>query len=206
VVLPEVGERDVVVDLADLEQGARRVSGPDDDAVDSLERDEAPAARDALARIVGAVLHDLLGRDVEGHRHWPAPSSRPPSSAVARGSTSSSVMSRNPSASTTATVGKMRRTRSGPPVAGSSSAAANSERSAGSMGSAAGQPSRRCALTQFLAWPPPDRLTWKSDSSYLPPATSKLTPPPRPRRSSYPAKSGTTTSPWMAAGRFARTI
>ena len=140
VVLADARERDVVVDLADLEQRARRVLRHDHDAVRGFERDEAPAAGDAFPRVVGAVLHDLLRRHVEGHRHSPAPSSGPPSSAVARRATSSSGRERYPSASITATVGKMRRTRSGPPVAVSSSAAANSDRTARSIVSSARHP------------------------------------------------------------------
>ena len=135
VVLADAGERDAVVDLADLVQRARRVLGDDDDPVGRLQRHQAAAPGDALAGVVGPVLHHLLGRDVERHAHRPAPSSRPPSWASARRSMSSSGSIRNPATSITAIVGKMRRTRSGPPVAASSSAAANSDRSARSTAS-----------------------------------------------------------------------
>ena len=69
VVLADTGERDAVVDLADLAQRLGRVLGDDRDAVDVAHRDQRPAAGDALARVVGAVLHHLFGGDVERHAH-----------------------------------------------------------------------------------------------------------------------------------------
>ena len=78
VVLADAGERDAVVDLGDLVERAERVLGDEHDAVDDAEGDEAAAAGDALPRVVGAVLHHLFRRDVEGHAHSPLPSSRPP--------------------------------------------------------------------------------------------------------------------------------
>ena len=69
VVLADPGERDPVVDLADLPQCRRRVLGADRDTVVEPEPDEAPTASDALAGVIGAVLHDLLGSDVERHVH-----------------------------------------------------------------------------------------------------------------------------------------
>src|SRR5690606_21915788 len=69
VVLADPGEGDAVVDLADLPQRVARVLGDDGDAVVVGERHQAPAPGDALAGVVGPVLHHLLGRDVEGHAH-----------------------------------------------------------------------------------------------------------------------------------------
>jgi hypothetical protein len=69
VVLADAGERDAVVDLAHLAQRLRRVLGDDHDAVGVPDRGQRPTARDALAREVGAVLHHLLGSDVERHAH-----------------------------------------------------------------------------------------------------------------------------------------
>ncbi len=69
VVLADAGEGDPVVDLAHLAQRLGRVLGDDDDAVEIAQRHERPAACDALARVVGAVLHQLFGGDVERRRH-----------------------------------------------------------------------------------------------------------------------------------------
>ena len=62
VVLADRGERDPVVDLADLVQRARRVLTQEQDAVGVGQHQHRAAARDALARVVAAVLHELLGR------------------------------------------------------------------------------------------------------------------------------------------------
>ena len=69
VVLADPGERDPVIDLADLPQRRRGVLGADCDTLVEPEPDEAPAASDALAGVIGAVLHDLFGSDVERHVH-----------------------------------------------------------------------------------------------------------------------------------------
>ena len=69
VVLADARERDAVVELADLEQGAARVLGQQQDAVGALERDQAATAGDALPGVVRPVLHDLFGRDVERLAH-----------------------------------------------------------------------------------------------------------------------------------------
>ena len=69
VVLADARERDAVVELADLEEGAARVLGQQQHAVGALERDEAATAGDALPGVVRPVLHDLFGRDVERLAH-----------------------------------------------------------------------------------------------------------------------------------------
>ena len=69
VVLADTGERDPVVDLADLAQRLRRVLGDDGDPVDVAQGDQRPTAGDALAGVVGTVLHHLFGGDVERHAH-----------------------------------------------------------------------------------------------------------------------------------------
>ena len=69
VVLADAGEGDAVVDLADLAQGVRRVLGHERDAVEVADGHQRTTAGDALACIVGTVLHDLLGCDVERHAH-----------------------------------------------------------------------------------------------------------------------------------------
>src|SRR5690606_7880878 len=74
VVLADPREGDAVVDLAHLAQGVGGVLRADDDAVLVGEGHERPAAGDALAGVVGPVLHDLLGGDVEGHAHRRSPS------------------------------------------------------------------------------------------------------------------------------------
>ncbi len=61
VVLADRGEGDAVVDLADLVQGARGVLGREGDPPVVGDDDGRPAARDAFARVVGLVLHQLLG-------------------------------------------------------------------------------------------------------------------------------------------------
>src|SRR3954464_14106101 len=74
VVAADTGEGDVVVDLADLVQRARLVLRADEDAVVVDDRGEAAAPGDALAGVVGPVLHHLLRRDVERHAHAGCPS------------------------------------------------------------------------------------------------------------------------------------
>ncbi len=59
---------DAVVELGDLVEGARGVLGHEHDPVGALDRQDRLAACDALARVVRAVLHELLGRDVVRHR------------------------------------------------------------------------------------------------------------------------------------------
>ena len=61
VVLADPGEGDAVVDLGDLVQRVRRVLGAEQDAVGVLEGGEAAAAGDALAGVVGPVLHPCSG-------------------------------------------------------------------------------------------------------------------------------------------------
>ena len=69
VVLADTGERDAVVDLADLAQRLRRVLGDDGDPVGVAQRDQCSTAGDAFAGVVGTVLHHLFGGDVERHAH-----------------------------------------------------------------------------------------------------------------------------------------
>ena len=127
VVLADRGEGDPVVDLGDLVQRPAGVLADERDAVVVGEHDDRPAAGDALAREVGPVLHQLLGRDVErhpgGHRAPPGLSTREAMMASTTGAISSSGTNRAPSSSTTPIVGQIRRPTSGPPVAESSSAA-----------------------------------------------------------------------------------
>ena len=65
-------------------------------------------------------------------------------------------------------------------MAASSSAAANSARSARSTARRVRCPRCHCALIQLRACTPPEPLVWKSSSSYFPPVTSKLKTPPGP--------------------------
>ena len=67
VVLADRGEGDPVVDLGDLVQRPARVLADEGDAVVVGEHHDRPSAGDPLAREVGPVLHQLLGRDVERH-------------------------------------------------------------------------------------------------------------------------------------------
>ena len=76
VVLADPRERDAVVDLADLAQRVGRVLGYQQNAVEVLNRHESATARDALARVVGPILHHLLGGDVERHVHDAEPRAR----------------------------------------------------------------------------------------------------------------------------------
>ena len=69
VVPADRGERDPVVDLADLVQHAGDVGGHQQDAARVLHDHRAAAARHALARVVGLVAHRLLGRHIERHGH-----------------------------------------------------------------------------------------------------------------------------------------
>ncbi len=138
VVAPDRREGDPVVDLADLVEGLGGVLGDEQDAVGVLDRDDGTTAGDALAGEVGPVLHQLLGRDVERHAHVTrllrrrqvrgaaGPSGRCIREAMIRSAmteTSESGILRPPSGVITWTTGKIRRVRSGPPVAESSSAA-----------------------------------------------------------------------------------
>ncbi len=127
VVLAHRREGDPVVDLGDLVQRPAGVLTDERDAVVVGEHHDGPAAGDSLAREVGPVLHQLLGRDVErhpgGHRAPPGLSTRAAMMASTTGAISASGTKRDPSPSTTPIVGQMRRPTSGPPVAESSSAA-----------------------------------------------------------------------------------
>src|SRR5690606_30884000 len=60
---------DAVVDLGDLVQRGRGVLRAQQDAALVAERGQAAAPGDALAGVVGPVLHHLLGGDVERHGH-----------------------------------------------------------------------------------------------------------------------------------------
>ena len=86
VVLPDPRERDAVVDLAHLVQRGAAVLGGDEDALGIEDGDGAAAPGDALPGVVGPILHHLLRRDVEGHRHERAPPGRrsPPPGCGAR--------------------------------------------------------------------------------------------------------------------------
>src|SRR5207248_11296224 len=106
VVPAHTGEGDAVIDLVDLVQRARGVLGGDEDALGEHRGDERPSARDPLAGVVGAVLHDLLWGHVEGHRHGRWPSARLRSMRTPnRSPTSGSLASSKPSAVTVATIG-----------------------------------------------------------------------------------------------------
>src|SRR5207253_4125767 len=106
VVAPHPGEGDVVVDLADLVQGAGRVLSADQHAVVVDDGGQAPTPGDPLAGVVGPVLHHLLGRDIERHGHagWPSEVLRW-MRALKRSATSVSLTRSKPSAVTVATVG-----------------------------------------------------------------------------------------------------
>ena len=69
VVLAHPRESDAVVDLADLAQCLRRVLCDNEDSLGTLCRYQGATARDALAREVGPVLHQLFRGDVERHAH-----------------------------------------------------------------------------------------------------------------------------------------
>ena len=69
------GEADAVVELADLVQGGAGVLGDEQDAVGVGEDGDAAAAGDALAGVLRAVAHELLGRGVVRHGHGSAPRS-----------------------------------------------------------------------------------------------------------------------------------
>ena len=66
-------EGDPVVDLGDLVQGTAGVLGHERDAVVVGEDHDGPPPGDALAGVVGPVLHHLLGSDVERHAHREPP-------------------------------------------------------------------------------------------------------------------------------------
>src|SRR6202034_1223651 len=123
VVLAHATEGDPVVDLADLVQRARRVLGDDGDAQVVRRGDEGAATGDALLGVFGPVLHDLFGCHVVRHAHDARSACLRAINAPKRSATSSSGTSRYPAASTTAMMGQMPPTRSGPPVAESSSPA-----------------------------------------------------------------------------------
>ena len=69
VVAADRGERDPVVQLADLVQHAGHVGRDHQDAARVLEHHGAAAACDALARVVVLVAHCLFGRHVKRHGH-----------------------------------------------------------------------------------------------------------------------------------------
>ena len=118
-VLAHAGERDPVVDLADLVQRRRRVLCHEQQPVGVLHADDRPAARDALVGVLGSVLHHLVGRDIGHERHLRTLSS----TAATAAAISSSGTSTAPDAVTASAFGKILADRSGPPVATSSSAA-----------------------------------------------------------------------------------
>ncbi len=72
VVLPHPGERDPIVDLADLVEGSAGVFPQQENAVDVLQRHYRAAPGYAFDGVLGPVLHELLGRDVEGKAHGAA--------------------------------------------------------------------------------------------------------------------------------------
>ena len=116
VVLADGREADPVVDLGDLVQRARRVLGGERDPVVVLQDHDGPTAGDALARVVGPVLHQLLGRDVERHAHRAPPRARWARSTLlarpARRPRASSVVARpagSPASVTVATTGQIPR-------------------------------------------------------------------------------------------------
>jgi hypothetical protein len=102
VVLAHTCEREPVVDLADLAQRAAGVLGDQCDAVVVADRHQRSPASDALARIVGAVLHHLFGRDVERLAHRPLTSLAMDSNTA---TSSSSARRCQPSAVMVATTG-----------------------------------------------------------------------------------------------------
>jgi hypothetical protein len=73
VVAADGGEGDAVVDLGDLVQRLGGVLRDEQHATGELDDHHRATAGDALAGVVGPVLHQLLGRDVEGHAHRLAP-------------------------------------------------------------------------------------------------------------------------------------
>ena len=132
VVFTDRGEGNAVINLADLVQCTRRVFGHKCDPISVLNDNDTSPSSNALAGVVGLVLDDLFGGNIKRHTHQRSPLAprEPPESPVRLtinsrmiGSSSSSVKRRYPSASTTVTIGKIPRVKSGPPVAESSSAA-----------------------------------------------------------------------------------
>ena len=69
VVLADAREGDAVVELTDLAQRVAGILGDQRDAVVEANSHQRTPAGDPFARIVGAILHHLLGCDVEGHAH-----------------------------------------------------------------------------------------------------------------------------------------
>src|SRR6185436_7977975 len=138
-VLPDPGEGDPVVDLADLVQRGTGVLG------------------DALVGVLGPVLHELLGSDV---RHEAHDALRSCSTASTAATTRSSGTSCDPSAVTVIAIGQIRRMESGPPVAASSSAASINASTATLSPSSRVSPGRHRFLSEFFADCPPEPVVW----------------------------------------------
>jgi hypothetical protein len=69
VVLAHSREGDPIVDLGNLVEQGGGILGHEQDPVPVFQRDDGPAASDALAGILGLVLHHLFGTDVVRQRH-----------------------------------------------------------------------------------------------------------------------------------------
>ena len=109
-VLADAGERDPVVDLADLVQGRAGVLGDEQQPVRVLEPDHRASARDALVRVLRPVLHHLVGRDVRHERHQ---ASLLQHGGDRRRDVRPRALRRRPSAVTATTIGKIRRVEVG---------------------------------------------------------------------------------------------
>ena len=170
-----------------------------------LEGDDGPAAGDALAGILRLVLHHLLGRDVVGERHQRQP--RPAGSLGQHGLAVRRDLVLGDLAEAGAgddfTVGKIPRTRSGPPVPRSSSAASMSASSGHAEGLVRGAcPVRKSFLSESRASLPPE--PWREVVGLLVAAAGDvvLEEPPHARAARRSRRrSGTTTRPCIAVGQ-----
>src|SRR3954454_9589153 len=157
-VLPDAGERDLVEVLVDLVQPHSRVPSEEQQAFGVFQSDHRAAARDALVRVVRAVLHQLLGSHVRHEAHEAA--LRSASTASTAEITSASGTSLAPTAVTTTMIGHRPRVASGPPVAESSSAASISASAATRSAASRSRPGRHRFLSEFFAGCPPDPVVW----------------------------------------------
>ena len=78
VVLADRGERDLVVDLADLVQRRRRVLRHEGDPVPAADHHHRAAPGDAFPCEIRTVLHQLFGRNIELLGHLRPPAGRGP--------------------------------------------------------------------------------------------------------------------------------
>ena len=149
-VLADAGERDPVVDLADLVERGARVLRDEQHAVLVLETDDRLAPGDALVREIGQVLDPLLGWHVRHEAH--APHLPHDASGARRAARPLSTLSA-PVAVTTTTVGKIPRVGSGPPVPASSCEASTRASIATCSASARSRPGRQRFFSELLAGP-----------------------------------------------------